>query len=139
MEEPELAKWTGSVNELLSQDQLKTIDQALADVPEDIRVDKRGMKLDRYPGLLYDLSNEAPPIEVMVSERPVTEHGLMLISETRIPRIERAILVIRGSDDSKQPIEGCVLSSRTGTRRGDTEGRTVSHYSVFDPAGKGER
>lgn len=128
--------WKGSINELLSEEQLKAIDEALAGAPEGIVIDKRGMKLNRYPGLLSNLDGEDEPIKVLASERPVTENGLVLISNAPIPEIERAILVIRTGDDFKQQIEGHALPSRLGKRQEDSETNTTFHYSVFEPTGQ---
>ncbi len=128
--------WKGSINELLSEEQLKAIEEALAGAPEGIVIDKRGMKLNRYPGLLSNLDGEDEPIKVMASERPVTENGLVLISNAPIPEIERAILVIRTGDDFKQQIEGRALPSRLGKREEDGNTKTVFYYSVFEPAAK---
>jgi hypothetical protein len=128
--------WTGNINELLSEEQLKAIEDALAGAPEGIVIDKRGMKLNRYPGLLSDLNGDGEPIKVLASERPVTEHGLVLISNAAIPEIERAVLVIRTGDDFKQQIEGRALPSRLGKRQEDSGTKTVFHYSVFEPTGQ---
>jgi hypothetical protein len=128
--------WKGNINELLSEEQLKAIEEALAGAPEGIVIDKRGMKLNRYPGLLSDLDSEAEPIKVIASERPATENGLVLISNASIPAIERAVLVIRTSDDFKQQIEGRALPSRLGKREEDIHSKTVLHYSVFEPSGQ---
>jgi len=129
--------WKGNINELLSEEQLKAIDEALAGAPEGIVIDKRGMKLNRYPGLLSNLDAEDEPIKVIASERPVTESGLVLIANHPIPEIERAILVIRTDDDFKQQIGGRVLPSRLGQRQEDGGAKTVFHYSVFEPSGQG--
>jgi len=129
--------WKGNINELLSEEQLKAIEEALAGAPDGIVIDKRGMRLNRYPGLLSDLNGEGEPIKVIASERPVTENGLVLISNAPIPEIQRAMLVIRTGDDFKQQIEGRTLPSRPGKREEDSDTNTVFYYSVFEPVGRG--
>ncbi|MBS0002387.1 MAG: hypothetical protein KFF45_04840 [Thioalkalivibrio sp.] len=127
--------WKGNINELLSEEQLKAIEDALAGAPEGIVIDKRGMKLNRYPGLLSDLDGDGEPLKVIASERPVTEDGMVLISNAPIPEIERAVLVIRTGDDFKQQIEGHALPSRLGKREEDGDAKTIFHYGIFDTAG----
>ncbi|MFO8152661.1 hypothetical protein [Thioalkalivibrio sp.] len=127
--------WKGNINELLSEEQLKVIEDALAGAPEGIVIDKRGMKLNRYPGLLSDLAGDGEPLKVIASERPVTEDGMVLISNAPIPEIERAVLVIRTGDDFKQRIEGHALPSRLGRREEDSDAKTVFHYAIFETEG----
>lgn len=126
--------WKGSITDLLSDEQVKAIEEALAGAPEGICVDKRGMKLNRYPGLLSDLDHDDKPFKVIASERPVTEHGMVLIANTPIPEIKRALLVIRTDEDHQQHIEGRVHASRLGQRQGDSGTSTVFHYSLFEPS-----
>lgn len=127
--------WKGNINELLSEEQLKAIEDALAGAPEGIVIDKRGMKLNRYPGLLSDLDGDHEPFKVIASERPVTEDGMVLISNSPIPEIERAVLVIRTGDDFKQRIEGHALPSSLGRREEDSDANTVFHYAIFETEG----
>ncbi len=124
--------WKGNINELLSEEQMQAIEDALAGAPEGIVIDKRGMKLNRYPGLLSDLDGDGEPLKVIASERPVTEQGMVLISNTPIPEIERAMLVIRTGEDFRQQIEGHALPSRVGKREEDAGAKTVFHYAIFE-------
>lgn len=133
-----MSPWKGSISELLTDEQLQAIEEALAGVPEGILVDKRGMRLNRYPGLLSNLDAEDEPIKVIASERPVTESGLVLISATPVPEIERAVLVIRIGEDFKQQIEGRALPSRRGQREDDSTSKSAFHYSAFEPAAQRE-
>ncbi len=128
--------WNGNIKELLSEEQLKAIEETLADVPQGLCVDKRGIKLNRYPGLLSDLDREGTSFKVIASERPVTEPGMVLISNTPIPEVGRALLVIRTDIDYQQRLEGRVLASRLGRRPEDKLTPTIFHYSVFEPLGK---
>lgn len=128
--------WKGNITDLLSDEQVKAIEEALAGAPEGICIDKRGMKLNRYPGLLSDLDRDDKPFKVIASERPVTEHGMVLIANTPIPAIERALLVIRTDEDHQQHIEGSVHASRLGQRQGDSSTSTAFHYSVFEPSNR---
>ena len=128
--------WNGNIKELLSEEQLKAIEETLADVPQGLCVDKRGIKLNRYPGLLSDLDREGTTFKVIASERPVTEPGMVLISNTPIPEVGRALLVIRTDVDYQQRLEGRVLASRLGRRPEDKLTPTIFHYSVFEPLGK---
>ena len=128
--------WNGNIKELLSEEQLKAIEETLADVPQGLCVDKRGIKLNRYPGLLSDLDREGTTFKVIASERPVTEPGMVLISNTPIPEVGRALLVIRTDVDHQQRLEGRVLASRLGRRPEDKLTPTIFHYSVFEPLGK---
>lgn len=128
--------WNGNIKELLSEEQLKAIEETLADVPQGLCVDKRGIKLNRYPGLLSDLDREGTAFKVIASERPVTEPGMVLISNTPIPEVVRALLVIRTDVDHQQRLEGRVLASRLGRRPEDKLTPTTFHYSVFEPLGK---
>ncbi|HSM27425.1 MAG TPA: hypothetical protein VK855_04905 [Thioalkalivibrio sp.] len=128
--------WNGNIKELLSEEQLKAIEESLAGVPEGLCVDKRGIKLNRYPGQLSDLQREGTAYKIIASERPVTEPGMVLISDTPIPNIERALLVIRTDANYQQRLEGHVLASHPGKRPEDQSTPTAFHYGVFEPTGK---
>lgn len=130
-----MAPWRGSINELLTPEQIQIIEEALADAPAGLCVDKRGMRLNRYPGLLSNLRSEDEPFKVIASERPVTEDGLVLVSTAPIPEIKRAVLVIRTDDDFQQRFEGHVLPSRPGSREDDLQKQDSFFYCVFQPAG----
>jgi hypothetical protein len=130
-----MAPWNGNISELLSEEQLKAIEESLADAPEGLCVDKRGIRLNRYPGLLSDLEQEGTTFEIMASERPVTEPGMVLISNAPIPEVPRALLVIRTDADHQQRMEGHALASNPG-RRPEDRSTPAFHYSVFEPAGK---
>lgn len=131
--------WNGNIKDLLSEEQLKAIEESLADVPEGLCVDKRGIKLNRYPGQLSDLEREGIAYKVIASERPVTEPGMVLISNTPIPDVERALLVIRTDADYQQRFEGHVQASRPGRRPEDRLTPTPFYYAVFEPAAKPAR
>jgi hypothetical protein len=133
-EEHAMPPWKGSINELLSAEQIQKIEEALAGAPAGICVDKRGMRLNRYPGMLSNLNGEEEPFKVIASERPVTETGLVLISTMPIPEIERAMLVIKTDENFQQQIEGHALPSRTGKRVADQDQKTTFFYSIFQPA-----
>lgn len=124
--------WKGSINELLTPEQVQRIEETLAEAPAGLCIDKRGMRLNRYPGLLANQHSEDEPFKVIASERPVTETGLVLVSNTPIPEIQRAVLVIRTDDDFRQQFEGRVLPSRPGTREEDRLKERSFHYSVFE-------
>lgn len=128
-----MSPWKGSINELLTPEQIQLIEEALEGAPAGLCIDKRGMRLNRYPGLLSDLRSEAEPFKVIASERPVTESGLVLVSNAPIPEIERAVLVIRTADDFQQHFEGRALPSRPGKREQDRLKEQSFHYSVFEP------
>jgi len=128
--------WNGNMTELLSDEQLKAIEETLAGVPEGLCVDKRGLKLNRYPGQLSDLEGEGTTYKVIASERPVTEPGMVLISNTPIPSVNRALLVIRTDENYQQRLEGHVLASHPGQRPEDRSTPTPFYYSVFEPTGK---
>jgi hypothetical protein len=128
--------WNGNMKELLSEEQLKAIEETLAGVPEGLCVDKRGLKLNRYPGQLSDLEREGTTYKVIASERPVTEPGMVLISNAPIPSVERALLVIRTDANYQQRLEGHVLASHPGKRPEDRSTPTAFYYSVFEPTGK---
>lgn len=127
--------WNGNIKELLSEEQLRAIEESLAGVPEGLCVDKRGIKLNRYPGQLSDLEREGTAYKVIASERPVTEPGMILISNTPIPSIERALLVIRTDENYQQRLEGHVLASHPGNRPEDQSTPTAFHYSIFESKG----
>ena len=131
--------WKGSISELLTEEQLKTIEATLADAPAGICVDKRGLPLNRYPGLLSDLDHDREPLKIVASERPVTERGLILVSAVPVPDIANALLVIRTDENFQQRIHGHAHASRTGSRAEDRNQKTPFHFSVFEPMETGQR
>ncbi|AGA32852.1 hypothetical protein TVNIR_1177 [Thioalkalivibrio nitratireducens DSM 14787] len=126
--------WRGSIHELLTEEQLKTIEKSLADAPAGLCVDKRGLPLNRYPGMLTDLErNDLDGYKVVASERPVTERGMILISITPIPEMPNALLRIRTDDEHQQGIPGRANASRPGQREEDLQKKTTFHFSIFEP------
>ncbi|AHF00161.1 hypothetical protein [Thioalkalivibrio paradoxus] len=129
-----MSRWKGSIHELLTEEQLKTIEESLADAPAGLCVDKRGLPLNRYPGMLSDLDrSSADGYKVVASERPVTEQGMILISTAPIPEIRNALLRIRTDDDHQQRISGRATGSRPGQREEDLQQKTEFHFCVFEP------
>jgi len=126
--------WNGNIKDLLSEEQLKAIEESLAGVPDGLCIDKRGTRLNRYPGMLSDLEQEGKTYKIIASERPVTEPGMILISNTPIPKLERAVLVIRTDSEFQQRLEGRVLGSRPGQRPDDRSAPAAFHYSIFELA-----
>ena len=131
--------WNGNIKELLSEEQLKAIEESLAGVPEGLCVDKRGINLNRYPGRLSDLEQEGTAYEVIASERPVTEPGMVLISNAPIPDMVRALLLIRTDANHQQRLEGHVQATHPGRRPEDQASPPNFYYSVFEPTGKPAR
>lgn len=125
-----MAKWRGNLTDLLSDEQMRTIDEHLSATPLGLFVDRRDSKLKRFPARLWDSESERPPRNLIASERPVTEPGTMLISNQPFPAVERAILELRLDGDRKQSLHGHAQRSRPGLRPGDQE-RNL-YFSVFE-------
>lgn len=128
-----MARWRGSIRELLNDAQIRLIDEVLANAPPDMRVDMRGARLNRYPGMLLDMDDEQTRIGVVVCERPSTETGLVLISNRALPEIQRAVVVIQSDNESRQQLDGHCSASRPGGRETDASADPALHYSVFQP------
>lgn len=132
-----MAKWRGNLTDLLSDEQMRTIDGHLSATPAGLFIDRRDAKLKRYPARLWDSESERPPRNLMASERPVTESGTMLISNQPITAVERAILELRLDDDHKHSLHGHAGPSRPGLRPGDQE-RNL-YFSVFESSADDQR
>lgn len=131
-----MQKWSGNPTDLLNDEQRKRIDDYLARHPLGVTVDKRGAKLQRYPGQLWNLDSTKRPLDVVVSERPVGQPGLMLVSSEAIPELKRAVLVIPSApgSDAMMQVHGHTQESRAGRKSQDDDQKRGVHCSVFVPA-----
>lgn len=124
--------WTGQISELLSEEQIQRIEDALATAPAGLCVDKRGMPLTRYSGMLADLGSDDDPVEVIASERAATEPGLLLISTRPLPEIPRAMLLLRSGTEAPRHLRGHSRASRPDPRAARPAQKPRLYYSAFE-------
>ncbi len=124
--------WTGQISELLNEEQIRRIEEALASAPAGLCVDKRGMPLKRHPGMLADLGSDDDPVEVIASERAATESGLLLISTQPLAEIPRAMLLLRSDTERPQHLRGRARASRPDPRARRPDQKPPLYYSAFE-------
>jgi len=126
-----MSTWKGSIAELLSEEQIRFIEQSLSGAPELLHLDHRGQHLKRYPSVLHDLDGVHAPVTVIASERPVIEKGLILIARAPLPAIARAVLVMNVDEGHPVRFEGQSHRSRPGSRPEDGSPPRF-HFGVFE-------
>lgn len=124
------------MTELLTAEQIRKINATLVgDVSSGPVTDRRGGCLNRYLGIITNLDADDMHFNVIATERPPSEPGLVLISTQRIPDMRFCQLIIRPDpteQSSFQSFVGACHTSRSGKRREDHSKARTFYFTLFD-------
>jgi hypothetical protein len=116
----------------LSPEQERRVDAMIANLPRNTFIDMRGTA-ELREGVLIDMNAMGRSHSVRVAWRALAEadESIKLLSDGRLPLIERALLVITARGGANEKLVGELGEARPGMRPGDREGDHQLFVTAF--------